>query len=88
MVGSLGLGYETLVALDEGLNRVLHLPLADVAEGLAADGRLLGGLGRRPPLRPVVSELLEEGGLDRGGLTDRKHVRPSHMRICGVGDEP
>ena len=48
MVGSLGLGDETLVALNEDLLRVLNLPLADIAEGLTADWGLLGRLGRSP----------------------------------------
>ena len=43
VVGRLGLGDESLVALDENGLRVLYLPLADIAEGLATDRGLLGG---------------------------------------------
>lgn len=68
MVGSLGLGDEALVALDEDFFWVLYLPLADVAEGLAADGGLLGRLGRCPAFGPVVGELLKERRLDARGL--------------------
>ena len=68
MVGSLALRNETLVALNEGVRRVLYRPLADVAPGLAANGSLLRRLGRRPPAGPVVRELLKEGCLDGGGL--------------------
>lgn len=48
VVRSLGLGNKTLVALDEDILCILDLPLADVAEGLAADWGLLGRLGRCP----------------------------------------
>lgn len=68
VVGSLGLGNEALVTLNGGLDGVLDLPLADVAERLGANGGLLGRLGGRPPLGPVVSELLKEGGLDGSSL--------------------
>ena len=64
MVGSLCLSNESLVALDDGDFGILDLPLADVAESFTADWGLLGGLGRCPPVGPVVSELLEEGGLN------------------------
>ena len=68
MVGGLGLGNEALVVLEERLDGVLDLPLADIAESLAADRSLLGGLGGRPPLGPALGELLEEGSLDGCGL--------------------
>ena len=44
VVSSLVLGNEALVALNERGLGILDLPLADVAEGLAANGGLLGGL--------------------------------------------
>lgn len=68
VMGGLALGYETLVALNEGAGRVLDRPFADIAERLAAYGGLLRCLRRRPSARPVVGELLEERSLDRGGL--------------------
>ena len=71
VVRGLGLGDEALVALDEGRLGLLDLPLADVAEGLAADGGLLGRLRGSPARRPLVGELLDEGGLDLRGLMCR-----------------
>lgn len=44
MMGSLAFCNETLVAVNEGDGGLLHLPFADVTEGLAADGGLLGCL--------------------------------------------
>lgn len=44
MVGGLGLGYEALVALDDGSGGLLDLPLADVAKRLTTNGGLLGRL--------------------------------------------
>ncbi len=82
VVGSLGLGYETLVALNGGLDGVFDLPLANIAECLTADGGLLGGLGRRPPLGPIVRELFEEGGLDRSRLYARERLARSILRLC------
>ena len=41
VVGSLGLCDKTLVTLEDRYLRFLDLPLADVAEGLTANGRLL-----------------------------------------------
>ena len=64
MVRGLGLGDEAFVALNEDFGSVLDLPLADVAESLAADWGLLGSLGRCPAVRPVVGELLKEWRLD------------------------
>ena len=64
VVRSLGLGDEALIASNERRFRVLDLPLADVGEGLAADGGLFGGLGRRPAFRPVVSKLFDEWSID------------------------
>ena len=49
VVSSLCLGNETLVALNKDGFGILDLPLADVTEGFAADGSLLGGFGRCPP---------------------------------------
>ena len=80
VVGSLALGDEALGTLNGGLNGVLDLPLADVAEGLGADGSLLGRLGGRPTLGPVVSELLEEGGLDRSSLHANTRKHTTYMR--------
>lgn len=68
VVSSLALRHETLVALDDRDRGVLNFPFADVAEGLAADGSLLGGLRGSPPFCPVVCELLNEGSLDLSGL--------------------
>ena len=68
MVCRLGFRNEALVAVDEDWLRVFNRPLADVAERLAANRGLLGGLRRRPARGPVVSELLEERRLDLGGL--------------------
>ena len=68
MVGSLGLGYEALVALNEGLEGVLYFPLADIAERLATDRSLLCCLGGSPPFGPALGELLEERCLDLGRL--------------------
>ena len=64
MVGRLGLGDETLIALDERWVSIFDLPLADVAECLATDGGLLGGFGRCPPFGPIVGELFKERCLD------------------------
>jgi hypothetical protein len=51
VVGGLGLGDEALVADKGGADGgLLDGPLADVREGLAADGGLLGRLARRPSL--------------------------------------
>lgn len=69
VVSSLRLGHETLVAVDDRLRGLLDLPLSDVAESLSADGSLLCRLGDRPPLGPVVRELLEERSLDCCGLS-------------------
>jgi hypothetical protein len=44
MVGSFALGNETRDAFNSGEGRVFYLPLDDLAEGLAANGRLLGCL--------------------------------------------
>ena len=71
VVGSGGLCHEALVAFNDDLGRVLDLPFADVAEGFAANRSLLCGLGGRPPLGPLLGELLEEGGLDRSRLEGR-----------------
>ena len=49
VVGGLALRNETLVALNKDGFGILDLPLADVTEGFAADGSLLGGFGRCPP---------------------------------------
>ena len=68
VVGGLGLGDEALIVLEERLDGVLDLPLADIAEGLAADGSLLGRLGGRPPRVPVLRELFQERRLDFRGL--------------------
>lgn len=69
MMGRLGLGNETEVALDGRVDRrLLDGPLADVGPGLAAGRSLLGRLRRRPTGGPVVGELLEERRLDRGRL--------------------
>lgn len=68
VVGSLGLGNQALVTLNQRLEGILDLPLTDIAEGLAADRSLLCGFGGCPPLGPVLGELLEERSLDGGGL--------------------
>ena len=73
-VSSLGLGDEALVTRDDGSEGFLVLPLANVAERLGADGSLLGRLGGRPTVYPVVRELLNEGGFDRGGLKKSRHT--------------
>ncbi len=44
MMSGLGLGYETFVACDNRDRGLLDLPLADIAECLAANGGLLGRL--------------------------------------------
>ena len=69
MVSGLGLGDKTLVILYEMCLGFLDFPLADVAERLATDRSLLGGLRRRPSFGPVVGELFEERCLDRGSLS-------------------
>ena len=68
MVGSLVLGDESLVTLDRGLEGILYLPLANIAEGLCADWSLLGRFRHSPSFTPVVGELFEEGSLDGRGL--------------------
>jgi hypothetical protein len=68
VVGRLGLGNETLLALDDGVNGLLNGPLAYVAEGLTTNGRLLRRLRWCPSLCPVGCELFEEVGLDGRGL--------------------
>ena len=68
VVGSLSLCYETLVAFKDGLEGILDFPLADIAGSLGADWGLLGRLGGRPTLSPVVRELLDEGSLDGSRL--------------------
>jgi hypothetical protein len=74
MVSSLALGHETEVVLDNRDERVLDFPFADVTEGLAADGGLLGGLRWCPSFRPVASKLLNERSFDRCGLVARIRV--------------
>lgn len=70
MVGSGALGDQTLVALHTGVDsRLLDVPLTNIAKDLALGSGLLGGLTGSPACRPVVSKLLQEGGLDRGGLS-------------------
>jgi hypothetical protein len=64
VMGGLGLGNKTLIALNNSRVGILDRPLADVREGLATDRSLLGGLRDRPAPLPVVSELLEEGSFD------------------------
>ena len=68
MVCGLGLRDEALVARNDGGEGFLNLPLADIAESLGADWGLLGRLGGRPTLSPVVRELLNEGSLDGSRL--------------------
>lgn len=43
MVSSLGLCDQTLLALDDGGDGFFDFPLANITEGLATDGGLLGG---------------------------------------------
>ena len=74
VVCGLGLCDEALVALDEDFRGILDRPLADIAEGLTADWGLLGRLGGRPAVRPVIGELLEEWRLDLSGLEGRGSV--------------
>jgi len=64
VVSGLALCHETLVTLDDSNGRFFNLPLTDVAEGLFAIGRLLGSLRACPPVRPIISELFNEGSLD------------------------
>ena len=64
MVGSFALRYETLLAFNDRNGGLFNLPLANIAEGLFAVGGLLGSLRARPTVSPIISELLNEGGLD------------------------
>ena len=80
MVCSSSLCHETLVAFNENVEGILDLPFSDVAEGLTANRSLLGSLGGRPPLGPLLSELFEEGGLDRRRLGKE---RVSKNMNCG-----
>jgi len=50
VMGSLALGDETLVALNEGERGLLDGPFTNIAERFTADGSLLSRLGRCPPL--------------------------------------
>jgi hypothetical protein len=68
MVSSLALSNKTKVVLNDGDKGFLNLPFADVAEGFTTDRSLLGGLRGCPTICPVVSELLDERGLNRGRL--------------------
>ena len=63
MVGSLALSNKALIALQDRNQRVFDLPLADVAEGLTANGSLLGSFRRCPTLCPVFCELLNKRSL-------------------------
>ena len=71
VVRGLRLRDEAEVALDDGHRGLLYLPFTDIAESLAADGGLLGRLRGSPARRPLVGELLDEGGLDLRGLMCR-----------------
>lgn len=64
MVGSFALRYETLLAFNDRNGGLFNLPLANIAEGLFAVGGLLGSLRARPTVGPIISELLNERGLD------------------------
>ena len=63
---------KTLIALDTfDLERLLDRPLADVSPFLrvfVGAGHVLLRMGRLPPGLPVIGELLEEIGLNGGGL--------------------
>ena len=71
VVRGLRLRDEAEVALDDRHQGLLYLPFTDIAESLAADGGLLGRLRGSPARRPLVGELLDEGGLDLRGLMCR-----------------
>lgn len=68
MVGGLVFGHKSEVTLDEGCRGLLNGPLADVAEGLTTDWRLLRRLGWCPAFIPAFGELFEEGCFDFRGL--------------------
>lgn len=68
VVCSLALCNKTLVTLNDGDQRVLDFPLADVAEGLTTNGSLLGCFRGHPTFCPVIGELLNERSLDSRGL--------------------
>jgi hypothetical protein len=76
MVSCFTLSHKTSVAFNDGDGRILDLPLANVAEGLTADGSLLGCFRGCPAFSPVVRELLDEVGLESSGLYEEK------MRTC------
>lgn len=68
VVGGFVLGNKAQVTLDGTDEGLLDLPFADIAEGLATNGTLLGRLRGCPAFTPVLSELFDEGCLDLGGL--------------------
>lgn len=71
VMGSRVLHDETLVTLHSLVdNGLLDSPLAIVGPLLLGALGVLLGMGRLPPLDPVVGELLKEGGLQLGRLID------------------
>ena len=59
---------KTKVALNDRGRSFFDRPFANIREGFAADGGLLRGLRRGPPVFPIFGELFEERGLDFCGL--------------------
>jgi hypothetical protein len=75
---------------DHALQNVGFLdgPLSDVAKLLLAGLYLLGGMGRRPPFRPIGCELFDKQSLDRGGLYVSNWLRSAYCerrQIDGFG---
>jgi len=48
MMGSFAFRDETFVTFNDGNGRVFDFPFADIAEGLATNGSLLGSFRRSP----------------------------------------
>lgn len=85
VVGGLVFGDESLVADDGDLfERFLNGPLANVGEGLSADGGLFSCLGWSPAFLPVTGELFEERGLDISGLHGTSQGQRTSPGVAGA----
>lgn len=90
MVGGRVLDDETLITLDTlELVGLLNGPFTNVGPLLLLlllrAGQVLLGVGGLPSLLPVVGELLEEVGLDSGGLGDDTLVVNGSSHACVAG---
>lgn len=82
MVGRLRFGDQALVSSNYREGRgFFNRPFANIGEGLATYGGLLGGLGWRPSVSPVVCELFQERGFYFGRLEDGREINRSRGQM-------